>query len=259
MLVMVGSLLVGALPFSLFLLALASMNLREFYQLISREEVQPQQRWGQILMASLFFPLITVCLYGSVSYPILIFCVLALVMIFITELYREQAQPFHNIAYTVLGVMFVALPFMFFYGIAFLQEGYSWHLPLGFLILLWANDTGAYMVGIKFGKHRLFERHSPKKSWEGFIGGALISLTAAAVLSYYFKDLGLIEWLGMSAILVIGATFGDLVESMLKRALSAKDSGSLLPGHGGLLDRFDGLLIAAPLVYVYLDLILNYY
>lgn len=122
--------------------------------------------------------------------------------------------------------------------------------------MLWANDTGAYLFGVKFGKNRLFERHSPKKSWEGFFGGMFTSLVASYLISMQFTEMSPLIWAGMSFLIVCFGTLGDLVESMLKRSLDAKDSGSFLPGHGGFLDRFDGLLIAAPVVYVYLYLIL---
>jgi phosphatidate cytidylyltransferase len=146
-------------------------------------------------------------------------------------------------------------PFCFFYALGFMEGEYSWHLPLAFLIMLWASDTGAYLFGITLGKNRLFERHSPKKSWEGFVGGLLCSLLSGYIISKYFTELPLVHWLIVSVIIVSSGTLGDLSESMLKRSLSTKDSGSFLPGHGGLLDRFDGLLLAAPLVFVYLSFI----
>jgi phosphatidate cytidylyltransferase len=110
---------------------------------------------------------------------------------------------------------------------------------------------------MNFGKHRLFERHSPKKSWEGFLGGMFTSLLVAFLISLWFTEMSTLIWGGMAILIVCFGTLGDLVESMLKRSLDTKDSGSFLPGHGGFLDRFDGLLIAAPIVYVYLYLILN--
>ena len=125
------------------------------------------------------------------------------------------------------------------------------------MILLWANDTGAYLVGMKFGRNKLFERHSPKKTWEGFIGGIVIGAAAAVIISYYFKDLPWNQWVSVAILISCFGTLGDLVESMFKRSINVKDSGGILPGHGGLLDRFDGLLIAAPIVYTYLYFISN--
>lgn len=121
--------------------------------------------------------------------------------------------------------------------------------------MLWANDTGAYLFGVKLGKHRLFERHSPKKSWEGFIGGIFTSVLVGYIISYYFTDYAFYHWLIMAFIISCFGTLGDLVESMFKRSIEIKDSGKILPGHGGLLDRFDGLLLSAPVIFVYLYLI----
>ena len=252
--VMLASVLLGAYAFTLFFLILSILSVEEFYRLVTTEEVKPQKRWGLALTISIYLP---ICLYFFKGEPLqyLLICVPLSILIIVAELYRNKPNPFHNIAYTLFGVLFAVLPFCFFYGMAFIDGEYSSHYPLGFLIMLWASDTGAYLFGTKIGKHKLFERHSPKKTWEGFAGGMVTSLAAAAILSIYFRELPLYHWMAISAIIVVFGTLGDLSESMLKRSLSAKDSGSLLPGHGGLLDRFDGLLLAAPIVFVYLQLI----
>ena len=252
--VMLASVLLGAYAFTLFFLILSILCTEEFYRLVTTTEVKPQKRWGLALVISIYLPLSMYFFKGELLINILI-CVPVTILIIVAELYRKYANPFHNISYTIFGVLFAAVPFCFFYAIAFIDGSYSFHYPLAFLILLWSSDTGAYLFGINLGKHRLFERHSPKKTWEGFAGGMLTSLFAAFILSRYFNDLSTIHWLGMSAIIVTAGTLGDLSESMLKRSLETKDSGSLLPGHGGLLDRFDGLLLAAPLVFVYLQFI----
>jgi phosphatidate cytidylyltransferase len=252
--VMLASVLFGAYAFTLFFLMLSLFSLHEFYGLVKTEAVEPQKISGLLLALSLYGPLAFYYLKGE-PLTYLLICVPVAVCVIISELFRNKPQPFHNIAYTLLGVLFAAVPFCFFYGMAFHDGAYSSHYPLAFLILLWASDTGAYLAGTRLGKHKLFEKHSPKKTWEGFGGGLLTSLLAAWILSLYFLELPVYHWLAVSLIIVIAGTFGDLSESMLKRSLSAKDSGSLLPGHGGLLDRFDGLLLAAPLVFVYLQLI----
>ena len=123
--------------------------------------------------------------------------------------------------------------------------------------MLWANDTGAYLVGMKLGRTKLFERHSPKKTWEGFIGGIAISAGAALLIGHYFTELPWNQWVSVAILISCFGTLGDLVESMFKRSINVKDSGGILPGHGGLLDRFDGLFMAAPIVYAYLYLITN--
>ncbi|WP_411274100.1 phosphatidate cytidylyltransferase [Daejeonella sp.] len=252
--VMLASVLLGAYAFTLFFLILSGLCTEEFYRLVTTSEVKPQKRWGLVLVISIFLPLSMYLFQGEPLINLLI-CVPITIMIIVAELYRKYPNPFHNISYTIFGVLFAAVPFCFFYAIAFIDGTYSFHYPLAFLLLLWSSDTGAYLFGVKLGKHRLFERHSPKKSWEGFVGGMVTSMTAAFIISMYFDELSLIQWLGMAVIIVTAGTLGDLCESMLKRSLSTKDSGSLLPGHGGLLDRFDGLLLAAPLVFVYLQFV----
>jgi phosphatidate cytidylyltransferase len=252
--VMLASVLFGAYAFTAFFLILSVLSLEEFYRLVKTEDVKPQNYLGFLVAVSLYVPVALYFLKGEPLLYVLI-CVPLAVLIIVYELFRNKSRPFHNIAYTFFGVLFAFLPFCFFYGTAFNDGQYSSHYPLAFLILLWSSDTGAYLAGTSMGKHKLFERHSPKKTWEGFGGGLITSLLAAGILSIYFKELPIQHWLAISVIIVVAGTLGDLSESMLKRSLSAKDSGSLLPGHGGLLDRFDGLLLAAPLVFVYLQLI----
>jgi phosphatidate cytidylyltransferase len=131
---------------------------------------------------------------------------------------------------------------------------YNHEITLGFMFLLWANDSGAYLIGMSLGKNKLFERISPKKSWEGFFGGLVVAIGVAVLCSLFFTTLAVQHWIVMAILVTLFGTFGDLVESMFKRSMNVKDSGKLLPGHGGFLDRFDGLLIAAPMVYSYLVL-----
>jgi len=140
-------------------------------------------------------------------------------------------------------------------NIATFEEGfYNYEIILGSLLILWASDTGAYAAGTLFGKHRLFERISPKKSWEGFWGGAALATAMTYGLSLFFTTLSVTDWIVIDVIIVIGGTYGDLVESLLKRSIEIKDSGDSLPGHGGFLDRFDGLLISAPFIVAYLEI-----
>ena len=252
--VMLGSIYLGQYFFSVFFLMLAVFSTAEFYRLVTTESVRPQWITGLLLALAIFLPL---CLFylQDADWRFLLFAIPILTFIVIAELYRKKANPFHNMAYTIFGVLYSAVPFAFFYAMAFHGGTYSTHFPLAFLIMLWGSVTGAYLFGSKLGKNKLFERHSPKKTWEGFFGGMLTSGVAAFIISRYFTDLSFSGWLGISVIIVVIGSYGDLAESMLKRSLNAKDSGTLLPGHGGLLDRFDGLLLAAPLVFVYLQLL----
>lgn len=250
-LVMLTSVLVGPEAFTVFFLILSLLCLNEFYPLVKLEDVKPQRVSGTLL-AIVIFAVIGLHYTISLNIAYLLFAVPVISGIYIRELYTNTGSPFNNIAYTFLGVIYAVIPFCFFYALGFLDGHYDFRYPLGFMFLLWASDTGAYLFGINLGKNSLFERHSPKKTWEGFLGGMLTSLLVAFVLSLYFSQISLLHWAVVSLLIVGFGSFGDLIESMLKRSLNTKDSGSLLPGHGGLLDRFDGLLLSAPIVFVYL-------
>lgn len=252
---MLASVLLGAHVFSVFLLLLSLFCLDEFYRLVKTDTVKPLRIPGIILGLAVFIPTASYFFKGDEWHCILI-VVPVCVLIFLTELYRKNHSPFQNIAFTFFGIIFAVIPFSFFHALAFIEGDYNFHFPLGFLLMLWSHDTGAYLFGIKFGKNRLFERHSPKKSWEGLFGGMATSLLVSWILSTYYTELPAIHWAAMALIIAVFGTYGDLVESMLKRSMDKKDSGSILPGHGGLLDRFDGLLLSAPLVFVYLYLVL---
>ena len=190
---------------------------------------------------------------------------LTVVYLFISELYLQQKNPVQDWAYTMLGQMYIALPFATINVLAFQadptsgQVAYNWLLPMSIFVFLWMNDTGAYCVGSLFGKHRLFPRISPKKSWEGSIGGAVLVLIVAALISHFTTELSTvnyqlstINWLGLALVVVVFGTWGDLVESLFKRTLGIKDSGNILPGHGGMLDRFDSSLLAIPAAVIYI-------
>jgi len=172
----------------------------------------------------------------------------------IIALFQPQEDPFDAIGKGVLGLLYIPTAFGLYLQLAITDDGSSWY-ALGMLCLIWSNDTFAYFVGRWLGKHKLFERISPKKTWEGFFGGVLFTLLCGFVLSRFYAELTVMEWLGLALVVSIFGTFGDLVESMLKRSIHIKDSGSLLPGHGGFLDRFDAFLLAIPCSTVYLYLI----
>lgn len=254
--VMLASVLLGPYVFTGFFLILSAFCLYEFYGLVKQAGIKPNIETG-ILNGIILFAAVAASFYDVPSAKKLLFLpMLTMPAIFIRELFKRSSAPFTDIAYTFLGIIFTIAPFSFFHALGFATGKFDYHLPLGFMLMLWANDTGAYLTGRAFGKHKLFERHSPKKTWEGFIGGVLISAGAGALLSHYFvTSLSLNNWLTIAVIISCIGTMGDLVESMFKRSINVKDSGGILPGHGGLLDRFDGLLMAAPVVYAYVYLI----
>ena len=256
--VMVGSVLLGRYPFGIFYLLLSLLCLNEFYGLVKQSGFKPNAQTGLINGAFIYILFAFITYQDSlILHKLLFLLTLTISAIFIQELFKKSMAPFTNIAYTLLGLVLVCLPFTFFHALAYIKGDFNFHFPLAFLLLLWANDTGAYLVGRKLGRSKLFERHSPQKTWEGFIGGIAISAGAALIINYYFKDLLWNQWVSMAILISCFGTLGDLIESMFKRSINVKDSGRILPGHGGLLDRFDGLLLAAPIVYTYLYLITN--
>lgn len=255
-LVMLASVLFGAYPFSIFFLVLSLFSLAEFYRLIAGETTHPDKVAGILLGGSTFI-LFVLNQLGIISSAYLFLSVPLICFVYIRELFRTAENPFIHISFTFFGIVYTVVPFLFFVALGFLHGAYQYHYPLAFLLLLWTNDTGAYLTGMRFGKHKLFERHSPKKTWEGFFGGLFLCMGVGIIISKYFTTIALWQWLIIAMIIAIFGTLGDLTESMLKRSFRVKDSGSLLPGHGGLLDRFDGLLVAAPLVYVFLRLTLG--
>ena len=181
-----------------------------------------------------------------------------LLYLMITELYLKRSNPLGNWAFSMLSQLYVALPFALLNVLAFHNDpvsssvAYNPILPLSIFVFIWLNDTGAYCVGSLIGKHRLFERISPKKSWEGSIGGAVFSIASSFVFAHYYDFLSVGQWAGLAAVVVVFGTWGDLTESLMKRQLGIKESGNIMPGHGGMLDRFDSALMAIPAAVFYL-------
>jgi phosphatidate cytidylyltransferase len=203
--------------------------------------------------------------YNSGMTPATVFIpyLVSIIYLMVAELYLKAKDPINNWAYTMLSQLYIALPFSLLNVLAFRSNGYdiqyTYLAPLSVFVFLWINDAGAYICGSLLGRHKLFPRISPGKSWEGSIGGGVL-VVVAAVLIWYFteqygvNDLGLTayEWAGLGLVVVIFGTWGDLIESLFKRTLNIKDSGNVLPGHGGMLDRFDSTLMAVPASVVYL-------
>lgn len=227
---------------------------REFYTLAGLDGILPLKFWG--LFTGVCLNVLTFLVMKEVLMPKYLYLIVPLgSLTFFVKLYKKDVKkPFTNIAYTYLGVLYVAVPFALLHKAVFIDGAYSYQIVLGLLFLLWASDTGAYFAGTKFGRHKLFERVSPKKSWEGSIGGFLTAMVLALVMSRFYLDLRTWEWLALAAIIVVSGTYGDLIESLFKRSIDIKDSGTSIPGHGGFLDRFDGLLLAVPFVLAYLIL-----
>lgn len=244
-------------PLSLMLLfgLISFLSLWEFYGIVPKTNHTIIKIYASItgtvvyVLTALYFQQLI-----EIKYFLLIFPLVFLIPVI--ELYRKKEKPFGNIAYAFLGIIYIALPFAFLNYLAVynplgIQLTYNPWLVMGFFILIWTNDTGAYLAGRAFGKNKLFERISPKKTWEGAAGGLISTLITAYILSKNTSLLDFNHWMIIATIIVVFGNLGDLTESLFKRSVNIKDSGSMLPGHGGLLDRFDAVLIASPMVFTY--------
>ena len=239
------------------------MTIWEFTGLVNeRENVTVNQMISTVAGVYLFLAMAG---YNSGLTPAAVFIpyLVTIIYLMVAELYLKQPDPVNDWAYTMMSQMYIALPFSMLSVLAFQSDDtgihYTWTVPLSVFVFLWINDTGAYLCGSLLGKHKLFPRISPGKSWEGSIGGGILVMLVAVLVWYLSEQyeenpLGLsaIEWAGLGLTVVVFGTWGDLVESLFKRTLGIKDSGNILPGHGGMLDRFDSSLMAIPASVVYL-------
>ncbi|MFH1159731.1 MAG: phosphatidate cytidylyltransferase [bacterium] len=259
-------LLLVAMAINYWLLAgafflIAILGQWEFYTLFTTDGIRPQKYTGSISGGFLY---LAITLTGHLQIPGVDFNlgnipVLLSIPIFflpfIFEIYRKQPNPLINVAITITGILYIAVPLALLNLLNDSEVLRFRGLPVlltGFFLLTWFYDTGAYLYGKQFGKHKFFERISPKKTWEGTIAGALIALLTAVGLHYLVPAIGLADWLIVALLILVFGTFGDLIESLFKRSLNIKDSGSILPGHGGILDRFDTILVSIPFVFLYL-------
>ncbi len=253
--VLIGGITLHPFGFAGLWLLVIILGMWEFYHLNNAQNIFPQTFLGIFLGVMLFvenFFIATQLIDNDVLLLFLPF----LVAIFIIELYRKKEKPFENIAFTLLGMIYLALPISLLNYLVFnklTNYQFNFHIILSYILMIWINDVGAYFVGSKFGNKRLFPRISPKKSWEGSIGGGIFTLATGFFASRLFPELNWWQWEIIAIIVATTATWSDLVESMYKRSIGIKDSGNILPGHGGILDRFDSILLSAPLVFVYIE------
>jgi phosphatidate cytidylyltransferase len=253
--VLLGCILWNQLSFSILFFLFCLIGVHEFYKLVKLGGNTPNVAAGLIASGILFATFSLV--HMGIAKPALLYINIPVMsVIFIAELFSKAENPFRNIAFTILGVVYVALPFSLLQPITIVHGAYSPLLLIGVFCILWANDTGAYMLGSLLGRHKLFPRISPGKTWEGFVGGVLVAYAVAYLISIYGNTgLRLVDWVVIASILSLIGTLGDLVESLLKRSVAVKDSGSLMPGHGGVLDRFDSLIISTPFLFAYIEYI----
>lgn len=248
----------------IFLFALVTgMTIWEFAGLVNdRNRVYVNQMISTVAGVYFFLAMAGFC-SGITPPSIFVPYLVTLIYLMVSELYLKQEDPVHDWAYTMMSQLYIALPLSLLNVLAFQSDAsgihFVWSIPLSVFVFLWINDAGAYICGSLLGKHKLFPRISPGKSWEGSIGGGILVIIVAVLVWYLSEQyeqnpLGLtaIEWAGLGLVVVVFGTWGDLVESLFKRTLGIKDSGHILPGHGGMLDRFDSTLMAVPAVVVYL-------
>ena len=256
--ILVGCILYTPISFGVLFVTISALTTHEFSQLVNRiEGVAVNKTITMLGSAFLFLAVMAFCMDVAGS-NIFIPYILLLLYLLISELYLKKEKPMLNWAYAFMSQLYIGLPFAMLNVLAFHNDSeirsvsFNPILPLSIFVFLWLNDTGAYCFGSLFGKHRLFERISPKKSWEGSLGGGMVAIGSAFIFAHFFSVMPALEWVGLAAVVVVFGTWGDLTESLLKRQLQIKDSGTILPGHGGFLDRFDSSLMAIPAAVAYL-------
>lgn len=258
--VVLGAIIWSQWSFGALLLVLLVGGMLEFYTLAEKQGNAPQKVVGLVAGVVLFvlnFALISddIEILGNARQAFgcgLAFLLLLLPAMFICELYRRNENPAAGIGTTLMGICYVALPLSLMCYIPIVgSDVWNPWMMVAYIFIIWANDVFAYLVGMSVGRHHLCERLSPKKSWEGFFGG-IIGAVAMGIVAAYLLDANMWAWAGLALVAAVSGVLGDLVESMFKRAAGVKDSGNLIPGHGGVLDRFDAMLLSAPFVFVYM-------
>lgn len=260
-----GGLWLHPVSFFLIVAIMIAGTQNEYYTMVRGTGIRPQTVTGIITGFLLYF-ISTMVATGWLPGGAFLILIPVVSVIMVIELFRKVERPFDSLAHTFFSILYTAVPFSMFPFTAFNQTGlepliqmkgieFSPGIPVGFFLLLWTNDTGAYLVGSLIGKHRLFERISPKKSWEGFVGGMILTMLVARLIYGWLGVADANGWMIIAVIISLAGTAGDLIESMLKRSLGLKDSGTIMPGHGGFLDRFDSVVVSFPLVYLYIALL----
>ena len=261
--VMVGGILYHPLSCALLFMFITVLTTWEFTGLINKHaNVQVPRLIATTASWVLFAAFFAYALGSSRAGLLFALWWLNIAYILISELYLKRVNPLNNWAYALMSQLYIALPFALLSQLLFVQdkarlEAETFSRAGAFLILsififLWCSDTGAYCCGSLFGRHKLFPSVSPGKIWEGSLGGGVLTLAVSQLLAHYEPLLTPLQWAGFALVVVVFGTWGDLVESLFKRRLGIKDSGKILPGHGGMLDRFDSSLLAIPAIVVYL-------
>ena len=259
--VLIGAILYGKYSFGVLFTCITMLAVREFCSLVEKHRHTTFRKWLAIVAGGYLFAAFFIVYHLEAKHALPVFApYMALVVyVFIEQIFSTEGSKLDNFAYFTLSQVYAALPFallnLLATGNSMMSGTYNFLLPLSIFIFIWCNDSGAFCFGCTLGRHKMFERVSPKKTWEGFAGGALVAIGAGVTMSLFFNIMTVWEWAGMAAVVVATSTLGDLIESCMKREMQIKDSGNMLPGHGGVLDRFDSTLLATPSVIVYLSFI----
>lgn len=256
--IMLGGIIIHPFVFALVFGAILFLTLTEFYKISKLSDCSPQNIIGLVL-GMLFFIICFLIANNIIPQTLIMMFIPFLLFVFIAELFSKSTDSLKNSAITIAGLIYVALPFSLMNFIVFTKTSensnfYPWIL-VGILFIIWIYDSMAYLSGSLFGKHKIAARISPKKSWEGLIGGTVFAVIIGILNAVLFQEINMFNWIVISLLTVIFGTIGDFYQSKLKREIGIKDSGNILPGHGGLLDRFDSLLFAIPVIFVWLNFI----
>ena len=246
--------LIGSTGLFILMILIHFFAIGEYRKLMEKAGIHMLKAWGQ-LAGGILIAWIWLVAARWVTSSLLFLTLPLLISVYIIELFRDRPKPFQNIAASLSGFIWISFPLALFMAIAFIpgnEQRYQPFFVLGYFIILWSGDSGAFMFGKLMGKHKLFPRISPNKTWEGSMGGLILALLAGWMNYHVWALMDLEQWLVLSLIINITGTFGDFSKSMLKRSVGVKDSGHILPGHGGVLDRFDSLIGSAPFVFIFL-------
>lgn len=226
--------------------------LLEFYKMAQKAGYRPSTYWG-VFVGLLIYSFVFLNTMGLIETKYFLILYPMFAVLFIYKLYQKsETNPFVDIAFTFLGITQIALPISLL-SLVVLETGtYNYRIILGIFFLIWIHDIAAFFGGKLFGKNQLFPRVSPNKTWEGSISGAIAAIIMVFILNYSYKGLEVVEWMGVAVLVIFVGTYGDLVMSLYKRSIKIKDASGAIPGHGGFLDRFDGLLLASPFIVAYL-------
>lgn len=253
----------GRFAFLVVFGSILGMGLFEFYRMVEKDTSHAISKAFNITSGILIFISAFLYIEGLSVYALPSLILLYLLVLIASAIFLRRDDILHGTIYSGFGQMYITMPLSLLMLLSYFRTGlsgggYDWVPVLALFVFLWVNDTAAYFFGSLIGKHKLLEHVSPKKSVEGFIAGILFTLLASLIFAHLYPTFGTLFWIGLSLVVSLFGTVGDLFESLIKRTFGVKDSGNLIPGHGGILDRIDSLLVAAPAAYLYLIIFFTY-